>query len=72
MADSLAAAIRFSVNVEANSDGFVIALADMPYIQPETIRAVADSLAEGASIVIPIYQNQRGHPVVFLQNFEVN
>lgn len=69
MADSLAAAIRFSVNVEANSDGFVIALADMPYIQPETIRAVADSLAEGASIVIPIYQNQRGHPVVFSAKF---
>lgn len=67
MADSLATAIRFSSNFEAAKDGFVIALADMPYIQPATISAVARQLSIGveASIVMPTYNGQRGHPVVF-------
>ncbi len=69
MADSLVTAIRYSVNVEAANNGFVIALADMPYIQPETIRAVANKLGNSASIVIPTYQNQRGHPVGFSAKF---
>lgn len=69
MADSLAAAMRFSANLEASSDGFVIALADMPYIAPATISAVVNKLNDGASIVIPTYQGQRGHPVGFSAKF---
>ena len=69
MADSLATGIRFSANFEAANNGFVIALADMPYIKTETIIAVANKVADGASIVIPIYQNQRGHPVGFSAKF---
>lgn len=69
MTDSLAAAIRFSANLETANDGFVIALADMPFIQTETILAVANKVANGASIVIPTYQNQRGHPVGFSAKF---
>lgn len=66
MADSLCAAIRHSANFEAAKQGFVIALADMPYIQPATIRAVAHSLnGSASSIVIPTYHGQRGHPVAF-------
>ena len=69
MADSLATAIRFSANFEEASDGFVIALADMPYIKPATISAVVDKLSNGTSIVIPTYQGQRGHPVGFAAKF---
>ena len=69
MADSLATAIRFSANFEAANDGFVIALADMPYIQSATISAVAAKLSSGASIVIPTYNGQRGHPVGFAAKF---
>lgn len=69
MADSLTATIRYSSRFEAAKDGFVITLADMPYIKPETIRAVANKVAEGASIVMPTYQNQRGHPVGFSAKF---
>lgn len=65
MADSLATAIRYSAQFEAANDGFVIALADMPYIQTSTISEVATRLDSGASIVIPTYNNQRGHPVGF-------
>lgn len=69
MADSLTAAIRFSASLEVANDGFVIALADMPYIKHETICAVANKVAGGASIVMPTYQNQRGHPVGFSAKF---
>ena len=69
MADSLATAIYFSANFEAANDGFVISLADMPYIQTETILAVANKVADGTSIVIPTYQKQRGHPVGFSAKF---
>ena len=69
MADSLATAIRFSAGFAEAGDGFVIALADMPYIQTATIRAVAAQLKADASIVIPTYQGQRGHPVGFSAKF---
>jgi molybdenum cofactor cytidylyltransferase len=70
MADSLVKAIRFSANFEAANDGFVIALADMPYIATSTISAVANKLSSsGASIVIPTYNGQRGHPVGFAARF---
>jgi molybdenum cofactor cytidylyltransferase len=69
MADSLSTAIRFSSNFKAANDGFVIALADMPYIATATISAVANKLGAGASIVIPTYQGQRGHPVGFSAKF---
>lgn len=69
MADSLSAAIRFSANFEAASHGFVIALADMPYIQPATIRTVANRLNSSESIIIPTYHGQRGHPVGFAAKY---
>jgi molybdenum cofactor cytidylyltransferase len=69
MADSLVTAIRYTSNSDAAKVGFVIALADMPYIRPDTISEVANGVAGGASIVIPTYQNQRGHPVGFSAKF---
>ncbi|MDO9282221.1 MAG: nucleotidyltransferase family protein [Methylotenera sp.] len=65
MADSLSAAVRFSANFIESSEGFIIALADMPYINPQTITGVATKLSTGASIVVPTYLGQRGHPVGF-------
>lgn len=69
MADSLSTAIRFSARVEGAEDGFVIALADMPDIKPDTISKVARKLGSGASIVIPTFEGQRGHPVGFSAKF---
>jgi molybdenum cofactor cytidylyltransferase len=45
--------------------GWVVALADMPRLRPETIRAVAAALADGAVIAVPFCNGQRGHPVGF-------
>jgi len=69
MADSLSAAVRFSAGFAESEGGFIIALADMPFIDPLTIGVVADKLDAGASIVVPTYQGQRGHPVGFAARF---
>lgn len=50
-------------------DGWVIALADMPFLHPQSIAAVADALAEGAGIVLPTWQGEKGHPVGFSKEF---
>jgi molybdenum cofactor cytidylyltransferase len=69
MADSLSAAVRYAAQFNESSTGFVIALADMPYIKPDTIEAIAHALNAGADIVAPAYQNKRGHPVGFSAKF---
>lgn len=56
LADAVAAA-------PAGARGFIVALADMPFIAPDTIRAVARALAAGATLVAPSYRGVRGHPV---------
>ncbi|ACC73835.1 nucleotidyltransferase family protein [Paraburkholderia phymatum] len=61
MGASLAAGIEAS----SDSDGWIVALADMPRIALPTIEAVARAVDDGASIVAPYYQGQRGHPVGF-------
>ena len=68
MADSIAAAIRYSSNLP-HTDGFIIALADMPFINPATITEVAQQVKKGAPIVVPTYRGQRGHPVGFSAKF---
>jgi len=67
MADSLATAVKHTA--DAAPAGFVIALADMPFIRSATIEMVAQTLATGASIAMPTYQGQRGHPVGFSARF---
>ena len=50
-------------------NGWLIGMADMPWIQPATINQVALALREGRSLVAPRYQDQRGHPVGFHHRF---
>ena len=61
MGASLAAGIRAT----SEAQGWIVALADMPWIARATIEQIARRLDGGASIVAPIYQGRRGHPVGF-------
>lgn len=61
MGTSLAAGI----NASLNADGWLIGLADMPWILPETMAVLADRLRNGTSMVAPVYRGDRGHPVGF-------
>ena len=63
--EGLGTSLAAGVNTAMQADGWLIMLADMPWIQPTTISALADRLNNGASIVAPVYAGRRGHPVGF-------
>jgi len=69
-AHGLGASIACGVASMPNADGWVLALADMPWIQSQTIYTVAQQLRVGAGIVAPLYQAERGHPVGFSAQFK--
>ena len=63
--DGMGNSLAHGVRAAGDGDAIVVALADMPWIRAGTIRAVADRLAGGSSLVVPRYRGQRGHPVGF-------
>jgi len=65
MGTSLAAGVRAA----ADADGWVIALADMPFVHPETILKIVKAMEQGAAIAAPAIGGERGHPVGFARAF---
>jgi molybdenum cofactor cytidylyltransferase len=63
--DGMGLSLAAGIQASADAAGWVIALADMPYVLPGTIRRVATAVADGGSIVAPVYRGERGHPVGF-------
>lgn len=67
--EGMGASLACGVAAAADADGWLIALADMPAIEPATSRAVAEALAAGASLAMPVLDDRRGHPVGFSARF---
>ena len=65
--EGMGASLACGVQSAPDADAWLIALADMPWIRPSTIRTLAAALAGGADIVAPSYNGERGHPVGFAQ-----
>ena len=57
--------IAHGVAERPSADGWLIALADMPYIQPATMIELAASINSPLSIVRPRVERRAGHPVGF-------
>jgi molybdenum cofactor cytidylyltransferase len=68
-AEGMGVSLAEGVRAVADAHGWVVALADMPYLRPETIRVVTTALSEGAAIAAPSYRGERGHPVGFARRF---
>jgi molybdenum cofactor cytidylyltransferase len=68
-AEGMGVSLAEGVRASADAHGWVIALADMPCIKPETVRIIARALSEGAAIAAPAYRGERGHPVGFARRF---
>lgn len=64
-ARGMGASLAHGVAQARGADGWVVALADMPRISPDTMRAVMAALEEGALIAAPVCKGERGHPVGF-------
>ena len=61
----MGASIATAVRASAQADGWIIALADMPWVEPATIAALRRALQEGAPSAAPYFRGRRGHPVGF-------
>ena len=62
-AEGMGASLACAARVAGTADGYVVALADMPFVRPSTIAAVRDALAAGAPLAAPYFRARRGHPV---------
>lgn len=60
MGDSIAAAVRAT----QGAGGWLVLPGDLPLVRPETLRALAQALAQSA-VTVPMCQGERGHPVGF-------
>jgi molybdenum cofactor cytidylyltransferase len=63
MGDSIAAGVRST----RQAAGWLVMPADLPLIQPQTIKSIALAIAQGAQAAYPVCDGQRGHPVGFAQ-----
>jgi molybdenum cofactor cytidylyltransferase len=63
--EGMASSIQCAVRTTNNATGWLIALADMPFIKPPSIATIAAALTNATKIIVPTYQGQRGHPVAF-------
>jgi molybdenum cofactor cytidylyltransferase len=63
--EGMGATLAHAVRQRVDAAGWIVALADMPYLKPATIRALLNALRDGADIAAPSHGGQRGNPVGF-------
>lgn len=68
-AQGMGASLAWGVARTRQADGWLIALADMPWIKLETILAVAGAVDGPRGIAAPVYRGRRGHPVAFGRDY---
>ncbi|HWV89229.1 MAG TPA: nucleotidyltransferase family protein [Burkholderiales bacterium] len=68
-AEGMGASLACAARAAGEAHGYLIALADMPFLRRTTIAAVRDALAGGAPLVAPYFRARRGHPVGLSHEF---
>lgn len=63
--EGMGASLAFGVTKAPAAEGWIVALADMPFLRPSTVEAVRRALEAGAALVAPTFGGRRGHPVGF-------
>ena len=64
-ADGMGASLACGVRAAPDAQGWIVALADMPWVRPATIARVAAAIRDGAIVAAPFHAGARGHPVGF-------
>jgi len=67
--EGMGRSIAAGVAATADAAGWVVGLADMPFIRAATIAKVLAALAAGSPLAAPAIRGQRGHPVGFDRRF---
>ena len=61
--EGMGVSLAAGVAATAGAQGWVVALADMPFILSATHTHVAQALSDGADLIAAAYKGERGHPV---------
>jgi molybdenum cofactor cytidylyltransferase len=64
-AEGMGTSLALGVAQAADAESWLIALGDMPFVQPETLDAIECAGRIGEHIVVPRFGQLRGHPVRF-------
>ncbi len=64
-AQGMGHSLASGVAATADAAGWLVALADMPFIQPASYHAVLHAMQGGAALARPIHDGCLGHPVAF-------
>jgi molybdenum cofactor cytidylyltransferase len=62
-AEGMGASLACAARAAGKAQGYLVALADMPFVRASSVAAVRDALAAGAPLVAPYFRAKRGHPV---------
>jgi molybdenum cofactor cytidylyltransferase len=68
-AQGMGASLACAARAAGEAEGYLVALADMPFVRRTTIAAVRDALAAGALLAAPYFRSRRGHPVAMAGRF---
>jgi molybdenum cofactor cytidylyltransferase len=61
--EGMGASLACAARAAGPAEGYLVCLADMPFVRPSSIAAVRDALAGGAALAAPYFRTRRGHPV---------
>jgi molybdenum cofactor cytidylyltransferase len=64
-ATGMGGSIAVGIMASEYADGWLIALGDMPYVQPATIKRIVSLGKQTQNIIVPVYDDNLGHPVFF-------
>jgi len=65
----MGASLAAGVDASREARGWLIALADMPFIKDSTLQRAVQALETGGLLVAPFHAGRRGHPVGFHSSF---
>ncbi len=67
--EGMGASLACAARAAGRADGYLVALADMPFIRGTSIAAVRAALEKGAPLAAPYFRGRRGHPVGIAGSF---
>ena len=70
-AQGMAASLACGVRANRDASGWLIGLADMPFVPSAAIVGVRNALLEGAELAAPFCDEERGHPVGFSSHYRM-
>lgn len=67
--EGMGESLKSGIVATPEADGWLVALADMPFIRPTTHLNIERALWHGAAIAAPAFRGERGHPVALSARF---